>query len=75
MNARIASLLVLVALPFAWLPAMGQNMLTVPMEIVRISNPELSLKAAVASRSIDSIHSTRFGQLMGVLALSWRSGR
>ena len=42
MNPRIASFLVLASQPFVWSPAMAQNMLTVPVEVVRLSNPELS---------------------------------
>ncbi|AOW13497.1 hypothetical protein LPB72_10775 [Hydrogenophaga crassostreae] len=46
MNSKIASLLVLASQPFVWLPAMAQNTLTVPMEIVRVSNPELSAESS-----------------------------
>lgn len=48
MSPRIASLLLLACLVGAWLPASAQNALTVPMEVVHVSNPNL-----VPSRSTD----------------------
>jgi hypothetical protein len=41
-KARLSASWVLGCQAFVWLPAMAQNTLTVPMEIVRISNPELA---------------------------------
>lgn len=41
MNPRIAALLLPVCLGGAWLPASAQNTLTVPIEVVRINNPNL----------------------------------
>lgn len=46
MSSRIASFLVLASQPFVWLPVMAQNSLTVPMEIVRVSNPDLSAESS-----------------------------
>jgi hypothetical protein len=41
-NPRLVASAVLGVQTLVWLPAMAQNTLTVPMEIVRISNPDLS---------------------------------
>lgn len=43
MKSVHCSLLVLACQPMAWLPANAQNMLTVPAEIVRVSNPDLAV--------------------------------
>ena len=42
MRASFFTPLALACQSFVWAPAMGQNTLAVPMDIVRISNPELS---------------------------------
>lgn len=41
MHPRLASLLLPVCLGGAWLPASAQNTLTVPIEVVHVSNPNL----------------------------------
>jgi hypothetical protein len=45
MSSRISTPLVLAFQALAWLPAMAQNTLTVPMEIVRVSNPDLAAES------------------------------
>ena len=42
MNARLTPPLAFVLQAFVWSPAIAQNSLTVPLEAVRISNPDLS---------------------------------
>jgi hypothetical protein len=46
MDSRFAPSLVLVCQSLVWLPAMGQNTLSVPMEVVRISNPDLAAESS-----------------------------
>lgn len=41
-NTRLSASLALACQSLAWVPAMAQNSLTVPMEVVRVSNPELT---------------------------------
>ncbi|MGS5086943.1 hypothetical protein ACVC7V_10555 [Hydrogenophaga sp. A37] len=45
MNSRLFAFSVLTTQAFVCLPAIAQNTLTVPMEIVRISNPDLSAES------------------------------
>ena len=45
MNTRISALLVLACQSFVGLPAMAQNMLTAPVEVVRVSNPDLAAES------------------------------
>lgn len=44
-NKRLSASLALACQSFAWAPAMAQNSLTVPMEVVRVSNPELAAES------------------------------
>ena len=45
MKLRISASLLLSCQWFVWLPAMAQNMLTVPTEVVRVSNPDLAAES------------------------------
>ena len=45
MNVRISASLLLSCQSFVWLPVMAQNMLTVPTEVVRVSNPDLAAES------------------------------
>lgn len=49
MKSSLTSTLVFACHAFMWLPAMAQNTLTVPMEVLRVSNPDL---AAVSPGSV-----------------------
>ena len=49
MKSSLTSSLVFACHAFMWLPAMAQNTLTVPMEVLRVSNPDL---AAVSPGSV-----------------------
>jgi hypothetical protein len=43
MKSMHASVLLAACQPFIWIPAFAQNKLTIPMEIARVSNPDLSV--------------------------------
>jgi hypothetical protein len=45
MNPRLSASLAFICQSFVWLPAMAQNTLTVPIEIVQVSNPDLSAES------------------------------